>query len=126
MSRTVGCLLLAASLLLSGCGLLAKGTTIQVVNESAQTGSFQSSGPGGIGVGGTLRPCRESGFFLERGTWHLTISVGASRFSDSVTSPAFGEATQRYVILPTGRIEHIAVSSAEPTDASPGAQSPCG
>jgi hypothetical protein len=68
-----------------------------------------------------------SEFFLDRGTWSLTISIGAGRYSGSVTAPAVGQATRTYVILPTGQIETGSLSSGSPTVASPGTEpSPCG
>jgi hypothetical protein len=127
LSNAVRGLLLAASLLAYGCGLLAAGTTIQVVNNSNQTGSFDASGPAGARAGGTLGPCHESEFFLDRGSWSFTIAVGSNRLSDSVTSSTFGQGSRQYRILPDGTIEPIAASSAALVDTSPASSpSPCG
>jgi hypothetical protein len=127
MPRAAAVLVCTASLLLSGCALFAAGTTIQVDNESTQTGAFTARGPAGAGAGGTLGPCHVSNFFLDRGTWSLTISIGSGRFSDSVTTPPIGQGNRTYMILPTGQIETVVPSSGSPTDASVGAEpSPCG
>src|ERR1019366_1347279 len=118
MSRIAALLLCTASLLASGCGLFAAGTTIQVVNESTQTGAFAAQGLAGAGAGGTLGPCHVSVFFLGRGTWSRTISMGSSGFSASVTTPAIGQASRTFLILPTGQIEIGPSSSGSARDAS--------
>jgi hypothetical protein len=120
VTKVAGSILAVLSLLLAGCALFSVGQMeVRVFNQSGLTGAISYGGSGGQGGGGAIAPCRETDFFLVRGTSELTIRIGSSSLTQPVTTPFLGLTHDSFLIRPDGQITHLdETSSSSPAPAA--------
>jgi hypothetical protein len=109
-------------LLLAGCFPFSIGQEeVRVFNQSKMTGAISYTGSDRQGGGGAIAPCRETDFFLVRGTSELAISIGTNSLKSPVATPFFGIAYDNFLIRPDGQIVHLdETPTASPTPAPTG------